>query len=99
MVSAGTDYALVVLAAEHSNAEAFRFATEAALCTRCGTVVVVLGENASEIRPALDGIAIRDKLLVFTENPRWAEGPGTSIQAGLQFLNQAGSSWSHLRCS
>ncbi len=49
-----------------------------ALQARCGPVVVVLGANEPQIREALVGLDLE-----MTINPRWPEGMGTSIQAGL----------------
>lgn len=56
-----------------------RHATETALATGCAEVIVVLGANASPIAAALADIPV-----VVVENPRWAEGMGTSICAGIR---------------
>jgi molybdenum cofactor cytidylyltransferase len=56
-----------------------RHAAEIALQAGCGPVAVVLGANETAIAPALGGLPVE-----IVHNPRWAEGMGTSIQAGLQ---------------
>lgn len=56
-----------------------RHAAAAALQSRCRPVIVVLGARASAVREALAGLPVE-----CVENPRWAEGMGTSIQAGLR---------------
>jgi CTP:molybdopterin cytidylyltransferase MocA len=49
----------------------------AVLCAGgCAAVAVVLGSRAEEIRPSLP------KELAVVENPRWAQGRATSLQAG-----------------
>jgi molybdenum cofactor cytidylyltransferase len=58
-----------------------RHAVESAQSAGCHPVIVVLGANATEIRPALAGLDVEIVL-----NERWAEGMGTSIQAGLRAL-------------
>lgn len=58
-----------------------RHAASAALGSICSPVAVVLGANAERVAPVLDGVPVRIAL-----NPRWAEGMGTSIQAGLDAL-------------
>jgi molybdenum cofactor cytidylyltransferase len=58
-----------------------RHAAETAIAAGCAPVVVVLGARESEIRPALDGLDVE-----IVVNDRWAEGMGTSIQAGLRAL-------------
>ncbi|MGD0481852.1 MAG: nucleotidyltransferase family protein [Terracidiphilus sp.] len=55
-----------------------RFAAETALASECVPVIVVLGAHEAEIRPALLGLNVE-----IVVNDRWAEGMGTSIQAGL----------------
>ena len=94
------DYAVVILAAGGSSRMGspkqllpfagkplVRHAVETALQTNCRGVVVVLGANAGEIRPVLEGLETRGKFLTITENPRWAEGMGSSIHAGLEALS------------
>jgi molybdenum cofactor cytidylyltransferase len=56
-------------------------AVETAQASGCDRVIVVLGANESEIRPSLAGLNVE-----IVVNNRWAEGMGTSIQAGLQAL-------------
>jgi molybdenum cofactor cytidylyltransferase len=58
-----------------------RHATNAAIDSGCSPIAVVLGSAADKIRPALLGLD-----LILTENPLWADGMGTSIQAGLRAL-------------
>jgi molybdenum cofactor cytidylyltransferase len=58
-----------------------RFAAETALASQCDPVIVVLGASEAEIRPALLGLNVE-----IVVNDRWAEGMGTSIQAGLVAL-------------
>ncbi|QOY90140.1 nucleotidyltransferase family protein [Paludibaculum fermentans] len=56
-----------------------RHAAETALASGCSKVIVVLGAKAGAVAPALDGLPV-----VTVVNPRWDEGMGTSIQAGLR---------------
>lgn len=56
-------------------------AARAALEAGAAPVVVVLGANASVVRAALDGVAAETVL-----NPRWRDGMGTSLAAGLNAL-------------
>jgi molybdenum cofactor cytidylyltransferase len=58
-----------------------RHAVESALASGCDPVIVVLGANEHEIRPALAGLEVETVV-----NDRWAEGMGTSIQTGLLAL-------------
>ena len=62
-----------------------RHAAEVALGTVCEAVVVVLGAHAGLIREALSGLPVE-----VVENGRWAEGMGTSIQAGLRLAEELG---------
>ena len=55
-----------------------RFVVETAQASGCHPLVVVLGANQAGIRPALAGLEVEIVI-----NDRWAEGMGTSIQAGL----------------
>jgi molybdenum cofactor cytidylyltransferase len=55
-----------------------RHSAEIALAAQCGPVVVVLGAREALVRPVLADLPV--EMIV---NPRWAEGMGTSIQAGL----------------
>ena len=61
-----------------------RRVAENALASACHPVVVVVGAHAAAIRQALSGCAVQ-----IVENPRWQEGMGTSIQAGLSALPPA----------
>lgn len=56
---------------------------EAALAGGASPVVVVLGANAEQIRPALQGLEVRLVL-----NQDWAEGMASSVRAGLHALGQ-----------
>ncbi len=58
-----------------------RHAARAALGSRLGPVVAVLGAHAPAVRAALDGLAV-----TFVENPAHAEGLSTSLRAGLAAL-------------
>ena len=49
-------------------------------------IVVVLGHNGAEIRAAIEKAAGDDKRLRFVDNPNFAEGLSTSLQAGLTAL-------------
>jgi molybdenum cofactor cytidylyltransferase len=59
-------------------------AAAAALSAGAHPVVVVLGANADQIRPALDGSKVAVVL-----NPSWSEGMASSVRAGLQALAKA----------
>ena len=59
-----------------------RHAAATALRAGCSPVIVVIGAHGAEVREAL-----RELPVELVENPRWAEGMGTSIQAGLRALN------------
>jgi len=58
-----------------------RYVVESAQASGCNPVIVVLGANEAEIRPALAGLDIE-----IVVNECWAEGMGTSIQTGLRAL-------------
>jgi molybdenum cofactor cytidylyltransferase len=58
-----------------------RLAVETAIASGCSPVIVVLGAREAEIRLALLGLNIE-----IVVNDRWADGMGTSIQAGLRAL-------------
>ena len=58
-----------------------RHAAEAAVASRCGPVFVVLGAYASRLHREIDDLPVRSVL-----NERWADGMGSSIQAGLAAL-------------
>ena len=58
-------------------------AVAAALASPAWPVVVVLGANAEQIRPALAPYPV-----LVTENPAWAEGMASSIRAGVSTLQQ-----------
>jgi molybdenum cofactor cytidylyltransferase len=61
-----------------------RHAAEMALASKCRPVVVVLGSQADEIRAVL-----ADLDLVIRQNPRWREGMGTSIHAGVEAVSES----------
>jgi molybdenum cofactor cytidylyltransferase len=58
-----------------------RIAVESAQSSGCDPVIVVLGANEAEIRPALTGLDVG-----IVVNERWSEGMGTSIQTGIRAL-------------
>jgi molybdenum cofactor cytidylyltransferase len=58
-----------------------RHAAEVALSAGCDPVIVVLGARGQELRQALAGTPVEVVL-----NQRWADGMGTSIQAGVRAL-------------
>lgn len=58
-------------------------AVEAALGSAAWPVVVVLGANAEQIRPALARLPV-----IIAENPAWSEGLASSIRAGIEMLQQ-----------
>jgi molybdenum cofactor cytidylyltransferase len=58
-----------------------RHVVEAVLAAPVSPVVVVLGANATEIAPCLEGLSVR-----VVVNPGWAEGMGSSMRAGMDSL-------------
>ena len=58
-----------------------RYVVENGLLSVCRPVVVVIGANADSVRTAVEGTGVET-----VDNPRWNEGMGTSIQAGLRVL-------------
>ena len=56
-------------------------AIDAALATLCGPVIVVLGANADEIKPTLEGKPVR-----IVHNNDWVEGMASSIRLGIAEL-------------
>ncbi|MCX6598074.1 MAG: nucleotidyltransferase family protein [Acidobacteria bacterium] len=60
-----------------------RHAAETALAAELGPVVVVTGAYQQQVEAALADLPVR---IAF--NPRWEEGIGTSIQAGLAVLSE-----------
>ena len=58
-----------------------RHAAEVAVASRCGPIFVVLGAYASRLHREIDDLPVRSVL-----NERWADGMGSSIQAGLAAL-------------
>jgi molybdenum cofactor cytidylyltransferase len=58
-----------------------RHAAEVAVASCCGPVFVVLGAHASRLQREIEDLPVRSVL-----NERWADGMGSSIQAGLAAL-------------
>lgn len=58
-----------------------RHAAEEALASGCSPVIVVLGAKAEKVSVVLAGLPVE-----IVVNERWEEGMGTSIQRGLQAL-------------
>jgi CTP:molybdopterin cytidylyltransferase MocA len=58
-----------------------RHAAQAALECGAAPVAVVLGSHAQEVWAALEGLAVER-----IDNPRWEEGMGSSIRAGIRTL-------------
>ncbi|MUG98632.1 NTP transferase domain-containing protein [Scytonema sp. UIC 10036] len=59
-----------------------RHMVEVALASVCNPVIVVLGAYAELIRPEVESSNVR-----IVENDRWSEGMSTSIQSGMEALN------------
>lgn len=62
-----------------------RHAAEVALASGCAKVVVVVGADAAQVSGALNDLPVE-----FIDNPRWKEGMGTSIHAGVQAVEALG---------
>ena len=62
-----------------------RHVVDQAMRSACFPLVVVVGANPDAVRAALDGSGA-----AIVENPRWKQGMGTSIQAGLRILDARG---------
>jgi molybdenum cofactor cytidylyltransferase len=60
-----------------------RHMVESALAEPVSPVVVVLGANATEIAPCLDGLPVRIVI-----NADWAEGMGSSLRRGMKELTE-----------
>ena len=58
-----------------------RHAVDAALASTCRPVVIVLGANAGQIQPEVEGLPLQ-----IVQNPHWTEGLGSSIRAGSEAL-------------
>lgn len=71
------------LALTHGGVPLLRRAVNVAVEGGCGQVVVVLGADAEEYAPLLEGTPAR-----IVRNPRYAEGMGGSIQLGVEALDQ-----------
>lgn len=63
-----------------------RRVAEAALASRCGEVIVVLGTHAELYRSLLDGLAVR-----IVENPDPARGMGSSLRTGAESVSSIAS--------
>lgn len=59
-----------------------RHTADVAIASQCYPIIVVLGAHAERIKPEVDCLALH-----IVENKRWAEGMGTSIQAGIAQLS------------
>ena len=68
----------------HRGRSLVRNAVEAALGSTCRPVVIVLGANAKQIQPEIDGLPLQ-----IVQNPHWTEGLSTSIRAGIEALVSA----------
>ncbi len=64
-----------------------RHAAQVAVASRCGPIFVVLGAYASRLHREIDDLPVRSVL-----NERWADGMGSSIQAGLAALTTSDGS-------
>lgn len=69
----------------HRGRTLIRHAVDAALGSTCRPVVIVLGTNAEEIQPEVEGFPVQ-----IVQNPRWAEGLSSSIRAGIEALALSG---------
>lgn len=58
-----------------------RRACDAALASRCETVVVVLGANAARIAGEVESLPV-----LVAHNQRWSEGMGLSVRVGVEAL-------------
>jgi molybdenum cofactor cytidylyltransferase len=61
-----------------------RHTAEEALASECGPVVVVLGAHAEQLQDELRELPVQ-----VVVNPRWPEGMGTSIRAGMTAVTAA----------
>ena len=68
----------------HRGRTLLRHAVETALVSTCRPLVVLLGANAEEIQPEIEGLPVK-----IVQNPYWAEGLGSSIRAGIEALVSA----------
>ena len=69
------------LAAPLGGRPVVRRTVERALASRAGAVLVVTGAGHEEVEAALAGLPVR-----LVRNPRWAEGLGPSLAAGIAAL-------------
>ena len=58
-----------------------RYAAEVAVASLCRPILIVLGAYASQLQREIDDLPIRSVI-----NERWADGIGSSIQAGVETL-------------
>lgn len=70
-----------------------RRAAATAISSRCRPVVVVLGAQAERMQPELDGLAV--SVIV---NPEWQSGMASSLQTGLQALEEGASGVAVILC-
>jgi len=68
----------------HGGQTLIRHAVEAALGSTCRPVVIVLGANAEQILPEIEGLPVQ-----IVQNPHWAEGLSSSIRAGIEAVASA----------
>jgi molybdenum cofactor cytidylyltransferase len=68
----------------HRGRTLLRHAVDAALGSTCRPVVLVLGANAQEVLPEVEGLPVE-----IVKNSDWAEGLSTSIRAGIEALAPA----------
>lgn len=61
-----------------------RHTAQTALDAALGPVTVVLGAAEEQCRKSLDGMPVH-----IVSNPRWSEGMGTSISAGMQKISES----------
>ena len=69
------------LLAEIGGRPLVRIVTEAALASRARPVIVVTGHQRDRVQAALAGLPVR-----FVHNPKFADGLGTSLRAGIAAL-------------
>ncbi len=98
VVEAGKRVAAVVLAAGRStrmgavnkmiaqigDKPLVRIATEQALASRAGPVIVITGHQREKVETALNGLDVK-----FVHNPDYAEGLGTSLRTGIAAVPQS----------
>jgi molybdenum cofactor cytidylyltransferase len=63
-----------------------RRVADAALASKCASVVVVLGANSLRIAPEVESLPV-----IVVHNEQWSEGMGTSVRVGLEALKTSDS--------